>query len=669
MPEFVTDACNAADPLVDFSQYDENDDGTVDNIYFFYAGYGEADSYYEYTIWPHAAKLDADWDTRLSLDGVKIDRYACSNEIRGGSSPLMPVGIGTFVHEFAHVLGLADHYDTGYASGRTGVGDWDVMAAASYNDNQNTPPAFSAFERAELGWLDYTDIEPTTEGLLAVPPLIDENKAYRIVVPDTGGREYFIFENRTDKSWDSTLPAFGMLVWHIDMDEDAWFGNTVNADGSHQRVDIIEADGTENAMSYTGDVFPGRRNVTAFDFHDWSGANLFSFDYVEDADISVNFLLARTAYAPAKPEVEARGVMGREFTLAIDMPEEARRCEVSIYTAGADGGKKFVEGYENAVLTASGTIVITGLEPLTAYTVVAKSGIGSYVSDETAVQVTTTEVQFAETSPVANGATGVTSEGFTANWQPLDGAETYQVTLSSMKYGEPETFGWGFDGRQLPDGWTSTSATFSSAIFGEKAPSLQLGQDGDVLRMGVDGAKLTSIEFWYRSQTTGNTLHIEQLKDGEWSEAAAFATNPVSGTYAVELDSCDEVRIRLGRQAGYVLIDDVALGSTAVLVGIVPGFDGIGTDGATSYTFTGLEAGATYLYSVRGVAAGTVSRESEAVMVTLDTATGIKETLIEASDDAKVEIYDISGRRLTSEPAQGIYIIRKGSRATKVIKR
>ena len=669
MSEFVVDACNAADAFVDFSQYDENNDGAVDNIYFFYAGYGEADTYRDDVIWPHAAKLDADWGVDLSLDGVKISRYACSNEINGGTATPMPVGIGTFVHEFAHVLGLADHYDTGGNSGRLGVQQWDVMAAASYNDNQNTPPAFSAFERAELGWLDYTDITPSAEGLLAVSPLIDEDKAYRIVAPDTDGREYFIIENRTGKGWDRTLPAFGMLVWHIDMDDDAWFANTVNTSPTHQRIDLVEADGTENSMSYAGDVFPGSKGVTSFDFHDWSGANLFSFDYVEGTDAAANFLLARTAYKPEAPGVAVSNVLGRELTLAVTMPEDARRCNVSIYTTAEDGTKSYVEGYEKAVFAASDTVTVTGLEPLTAYTVAATAGIGSYTSAETAVQAATTEVQFVETSPVVTGATNIGEGCFTANWQPLDGAETYLVTLFSKSYAPEETLACGFDGKQLPEGWSSSSQSFSSALFGEKSPSLQLGADGDELKMAVDGAKLTSLEFWYRSQTTGNTLRIERLKDGQWGEIKSFVTNPASDVVAVELDSCDEVRVRFERSGGYVLIDDVNLGYAGVLVNPVQGYDGVDTGGKTSYTFTALEPDVTYLYSVAGVAGGIVSRPSEQIEVTLVQATGISETAVKDADDGPVAIYDLSGRRLSSAPSHGIYIIKKGDSVKKVIRR
>ena len=139
----VIEACELVDADVDFSQYDLNGDGVVDNIYFFYAGFGQADSGQGSTIWPHAGKLEQDWLQEMPQhDGVLINRYATSNEIRYGTGPMFkPVGIGTFVHEFGHVLGLVDHYDTGYG-GSFHPNTWDTMAAASYNDNQNTPPTF-----------------------------------------------------------------------------------------------------------------------------------------------------------------------------------------------------------------------------------------------------------------------------------------------------------------------------------------------------------------------------------------------------------------------------------------------------------------------------------------------------------------------------------------------
>lgn len=286
MGEFLVEACEQADELVDFTHYDTNNDGCVDNIYFFYAGFGEADSGISDVIWPQAGTL-SEWGKELTLDGMVIDSYACSQEISGVTGGIHPNGIGTFVHEFGHVLGLADHYDTSYKSETQHPGAWDAMASGSYNDNQHHPPLFSAFERAELGWMNYTDIEPN-EQVIDVEILATTNKAYRIVVPETDGNEYFILENRQRvNEFEMTLPGKGLLVWHVDMNEEVWKENTVNCKTDHQHLDIVEADNLATANTLAGDAFPGPNRVKQFDFIAWNGEKLFSFTNVIEKENSV----------------------------------------------------------------------------------------------------------------------------------------------------------------------------------------------------------------------------------------------------------------------------------------------------------------------------------------------------------------------------------------------
>jgi M6 family metalloprotease-like protein len=179
LEKFVREACTLADPSVDFSQYDHNQDGYIDNIYFFYAGKGEADSGDGNAIWPHSAYYsdmakDAGLsETSLKLDGIEVGNYTCSNEINGTLITPQPAGIGTFVHEFGHVLGLADHYDVNYGMTTFAPGSFDTMAQASYNNNGNTPAAFSAYERACLGWLDLTVLKNGVSFL--TPSIVTKN--------------------------------------------------------------------------------------------------------------------------------------------------------------------------------------------------------------------------------------------------------------------------------------------------------------------------------------------------------------------------------------------------------------------------------------------------------------------------------------------------------------
>lgn len=259
--EVCIEACDALDAEVDFSQYDLNDDGYIDNVYFIYAGYGEADSMYRFTIWPHSANLETfELGKSYVYDGKILDRYGMSNELDYSFG--RPDGIGTFVHEFSHVLGLPDLYSTVY-NGAFTPGEFSCLDIGSYNNRGRTPPHYSAFERYSLGWL--TPEEFTATGDYRLETVNTSNSAYIIKNPDTDS-EFYIFENRQKEAWDTYIPGHGMLVWHINFNQLAWNDNIVNNNVNYQRVDIIEADNMKSSSNYDGDTFPGASGVTQFDF-------------------------------------------------------------------------------------------------------------------------------------------------------------------------------------------------------------------------------------------------------------------------------------------------------------------------------------------------------------------------------------------------------------------
>lgn len=651
--DLVLDACQLADEQINFADYDLNGDGVVDNIYFFYAGQGEADSGNANTIWPHSAKLLEDWNIEmLELDGVFINRYAMSNEVRGGTSPAMPVGIGTFVHEFAHVLGLADHYDTMGQSGRQGVQEWDTMAAASYHDNQNTPPAFSAFERAELGWMEYTDISSLTPGPILVPVLSDTaSMALRIMAPDTDGKEYFVIENRQQNSWDATLPGHGLLVWHVDMDEESWLNNQVNVLSDHQRLDIIEADGSETTNSFASDPFPGTHKVNQFDFYGWNGQVLFGFDLVSESDTAICLLLSGTDYQLATPVSSVSNVHGSTFSITWTEVPEAAYYSLTLRALN-DAGEPTdsVFGFAPLILSQAGTYTFETLEPNTTYQADVVAHLGSYCSSPAQLQFTTTELEFFEQQPQVSAATDVSPTGFLAHWLPMAGATGYAITLYEHLFAAEEYEEYAFDDKEdgMPEGWQSTSSTYNRAMFGQKAPSLQLGATDDELILSHPNALLTSLEFWQRSQNSSNLLHIEQrfTPDGEWQEVASTKCSTSGKRYFVLLDSCQTVRIRLERLSSYALIDDVSLGFVATKTVPVDGQTHLIVDAnTTSYSFDGLSPNCQYGYCVRGIQGDVVSRESTEVLVqTLSSSEAI--TTIGTDEASEAAYYDLQGRRL-----------------------
>ena len=270
--QMIVDACTLADKAgVDFTPYDTDNDGIVDNIFVYYAGYNEAEGAPSNTVWPHRWGI---YPTSIyssgnyygnvasvTFDGKRVEDYACTSELRSYSGSQM-CGIGTFVHEFGHVLGLADMYATNGGTHQT-LSYWDVMDAGPYLNKGRTPPAYSSFERFSLGYMTPTELKEPQD--VTLDNLITSNKAYIITQngdhnlngEDPNPVEFFMLENRQKTSWDTYLPGHGMLVTHIYYNADAWYNNEPNNNPTAMGVDIVEADNISDDKTLSGDPFPG----------------------------------------------------------------------------------------------------------------------------------------------------------------------------------------------------------------------------------------------------------------------------------------------------------------------------------------------------------------------------------------------------------------------------
>ena len=272
--QMVVDAIAKLDSAenINFADYDTDNDGYIDNLFVYYAGYGENEGAPENTIWPHAWEVYDEYvEGQLVYDSKKIKGYACTSELQGMSGSTM-CGIGTFCHEFSHVLGLPDFYVTDYSSSHKTPGDWDIMDSGSYLNDGNTPPTYSAHERFYLGWLTPEILNEA--GNYELEELQKSNKAYIITSSGThnldGGNPnsntYYLLENRQKTGWDSYLPGHGLMISKTVYDEDDWYNNIPNNNKNGQGYDIIEADGKapNGTFGKPGDLFPGTANVTSY---------------------------------------------------------------------------------------------------------------------------------------------------------------------------------------------------------------------------------------------------------------------------------------------------------------------------------------------------------------------------------------------------------------------
>lgn len=268
--EMIVEGCRQIDDSVDFTRFDKDGDGKIDFVASIYAGEGSNSSSVSESeaIWPHQWTVLGAGGEANYVDSMLINTYVCVNELAGGR----PDGIGTFCHEFSHIMGLPDHYPTNY-SDLCSPCDYDVMDSGCYNLNSFRPAAYSAYERYEMGWLEPVRLNDIEEAkVLTLAPLTLQCEAYIYAINDSiddpRDGEYYIFENRQPYRWDEEMPGHGMLIWHIDFDSSRWINNTPNNWQNHQLVDLIEADGKKRSSGYyvqTGSTpFPGTANHTSF---------------------------------------------------------------------------------------------------------------------------------------------------------------------------------------------------------------------------------------------------------------------------------------------------------------------------------------------------------------------------------------------------------------------
>lgn len=289
-------AMDSVGPKLDLSQYDLNHDGMVDMIIFIGAGYsshfGGNNSNY---LWPHKSFLyDYDHYTYLRYNGIFAGTYAATVEMYGweANGGNTPMGIGTIAHEFGHVLGLPDTYDTDYANGggqSHDPGDWDVMASGNNLNMARTPCGYNLWERYALGWTNPPVIDE--EDSHSLNPLNTHNEGY--ILRTSVDNEYFMLENRQQTGWDAYLPGHGLLVWRVDStNTTVWTQHKVNADPAHNYFELLRAGGSVSGAK-ASDPFPGSGNVTVcsnYKLRTWSGEpNTYMLDGIAEQDGIITF--------------------------------------------------------------------------------------------------------------------------------------------------------------------------------------------------------------------------------------------------------------------------------------------------------------------------------------------------------------------------------------------
>jgi M6 family metalloprotease-like protein len=594
--QMVSEACQLADKDVNFADYDNDGDGNCDYVFVFYAGQGAATYGGDDTIWPHASKLSYG-NCSITLDNVTINSYACTNEWENNR----PDGVGTFVHEFSHVMGLPDLYNTTNSAVYYTPCYYSVLDYGPYNNDGCTPPNYTVFERNAMGWIDLKVLDGADSYEL---DNISTNDG--CIAQTTKSTEFYLFENRQLTGWDKYLPGHGMLIWHIDYVPSYWTNNQVNTNQSHQYVDIVEANNQTSSYSpdktiMAGWTWPGTSNVTSFTstttpaFKDWNG-NAINLPITNIAEangiISFDVLGGSPSKTPVPFEEEKIEKGNDYFVAQWSSVDEATDYKIWVY--------------------------------------------GKYDAEQDA--------------PSAQKAPEILTE------------------TADMGSGSAAT---------LPTGWTSSSlgSYTSTSNCGAAAPSAKMSADGNYIQTRQFDEEVVGVQFWMKGvgTDTNSQLLIEGYANNAWVTLATLVpTNNGSSTYTVSdiPDGVKQVKFTFKRSKGNIAIDDIVITlKQKTYYQVLPDFDGVLTNGATSVRVNKTDGCTEYRYQVSSTPDGSrFSKVSDYAYVTLSGTNGV-DYIISTSDDAqKAEYYNMQGIKV-SNPTPGLYIVRKGNTASKVVVR
>lgn len=544
---------------VDFSLFDANDDGNIDNVSIVVAGYNEAEGGNENTIWPHYSTINS--STRYN--NKYISGYLMISEYRSSGGKVQS-GIGTYCHEFGHALGLPDLYDTSNQDNYT-VGTWDIMCSGSYNNNGSTPPSYTAFERFMMGWL--TPEQLSTSGMQSLEPIETSNRALLIAAKthnlnplSPSPAEYFLVENRQEVGWDAgkgALVASGLLVSHITFNQNAWNNNTFN---NHTPLGfaIVSAGSDSPSRSTAQDIFPGTTMRTSWTPELNNGNTIDSLSLTQirqRSDLSISMqvgsspediptfdteeLFVETEYLASPVHYDT----ARTILNVPGIEQDSIRLYVTsaMFRFSTDSGKQWFSHKDTAWLHLSPgkadrfpiDVVYLPSRQSCKYTY-------AYLTAETADEHLGSQLTLAGrsprpiyiTTPVITDVGNHTSTSFSINWEPQDDAEWFYYILYTISDGESEEVEEFEHFSTLDEihesGWEANFANTQSVIS-NSGKAVLFERSGHYIESPLYLYPPTAISMWLSNNytpssvdsETGGELQLSASADGEKWETAA----------------------------------------------------------------------------------------------------------------------------------------------------
>ena len=528
--QMIVEACNlVAEQGVDMTQYDTNNDGRLDNVFVYFAGHNEAEGGPANSIWPHRSVVMSG----ERVQGKLIYDFACTSELRGSSGNSM-CGIGTFCHEFGHVLGLPDYYDTKQSDAYT-IGNWDIMCSGSYNGSGKTPPSYTAGERFQLGWI--TPMQLTDAGVYTLEPIENGSKQIYLLAKEQHNlswesatpNEYWLLENRQNVGWDrhgTSLPGTGLLIWHVDYNAYAWGANIPNNDDP-LRYDIEEAGG-QRGFSGESDTYPGSKKVTTFTpmLHNGDIVDQPLTDIAVDGkNITFTFKSNGFMFLPAElpviqstynPDKKQAYTPGSKLRIAGEKLNPAEPVTISVSSNGFNISSDSINWSSNltAAVKSDSTLeadIYVRYAPRKQVCDIQRGTITARQDKS----VGTLAIRGTSPRPVLIEApeditiSEVTPTSFYMKWAPQTDAEEYYVTMYHMEEGRESTVesfeGFDEEINVAESGWSTSFYRTTTKAKEEGAVSMWFKENSEWMISPIYPLPVVEMSMWLNAPATTET--------------------------------------------------------------------------------------------------------------------------------------------------------------------
>ena len=240
--QFVRKVIEQADSDVDFSEYDNDNDGCIAVMVV----------YQNVSMRAHATSpygnFFKDGDFNVDVDGVTVSAYARVQEehTNGGTKTGNRNTIGTPAHELGHLYGLPDLYKEG-GGPNDDIGIWGLMASGNFGTSASS--LFGAAPTHPSAWTKFQLLQHPS-------PEIDTLGEYRVTIPRSGQpgilppaathTQYYRIEPRSVPGCSACDGQYYLLAYRKQVGFDDGLGvnlNGVPSVGTNDTLRIMRIDG------------------------------------------------------------------------------------------------------------------------------------------------------------------------------------------------------------------------------------------------------------------------------------------------------------------------------------------------------------------------------------------------------------------------------------------